>query len=128
MKTPHEIKRALAVCCGSQEFYEHWSKALIYTEGVKLLVELTDAYWLLDVVASYQGKKLAEAVKRGFQIWLLRVDLVEQTALITCVGSNEHGTEVLVEQALEYTDFPLDRIELWVELGERLTLQLPSEH
>jgi hypothetical protein len=41
----------------------------------------------------------------------------------------DSGLPALVTQEIEYTDFPLDEIEIWAgDNGEGYTLYLPSEH
>jgi len=88
---------------------EHWYKHVCgttYTNGMKYLADEAKAYWLLDVVASYQH----ELKDKRFQIWRLTVN-EDRTAVVTMrEDSNE---PVLIKQKIEYTDFPLDEIEFY---------------
>ncbi|MCA1419475.1 DUF6876 family protein [Bradyrhizobium sp. BRP23] len=109
----------LAQFTGSEHVYRHGLlRSITYTEGVQYLAEKAAAYWLIDAVASYQH----EAPVKGeeFQVWRLKVE--GSRAVLTCEDGNERK---LVEQQIEFTDFPLDHIDLWVENG---VILLPSEH
>lgn len=37
--TAEDLRSAMSQCCGSCEFYRHWTRRLRYTEGMKLLAE-----------------------------------------------------------------------------------------
>ena len=88
---------------------EHWHRHMCntsYTDGIKYLADEAKAYWLLDVVASYQLKHK----DKPFQIWKLTVNK-DKTAVVTM--KEDSNKPVLVEQKIEYTDFPLDEIEFY---------------
>lgn len=114
------IRSALPTFIGPTEYYQHWS-GMRYTDGVKFLADEAKAYWLLDVIASWQPKALRDAALREFQLWELHVN-VDHTATIVCSRDSE---DVAFRQKIEYTDFPLDYVRLYVEGG---IILLPSEH
>ena len=115
MKTVAEVKRGLAEAWGgSDQFYRHWL-GKVYSLGVYILAENADCYWLLDVIFSYHRKE-------PFQVWKLK-KTGETSAVVTMV--EDSGRPVKVKQEIEYTDFPLDEITLWLENG---VLTLPQEH
>ena len=96
------------------------ARAVLFTDGAKHVADAGGAYWLLDEIAlaqRYQRKVAAEA----FQSWTLTVDLTSQTATLICVDVN--GNAVFTK-AIEYTDFPLESVNLWFENN---TIYLPSE-
>lgn len=121
-----EIESALRHFSGSQEYFRHWTQRLIWTEGVNYLAEAAGAFWLIDVVASYQGQKRLQPCD-GFQFWELAVDLDKKTGVVTCRADSD--TKPLVTQSIEFTDFPLPSVKLYCEHdGEKWTLLLPDEH
>ena len=102
----------------------HWKNVngLIYTDGIKYMLEKGEAYWLLDAVASYQKtpKILNNYRLQDFQLWALKK--VGKGCVLTC--REDSDMDPVVEQHIEYTDFPFD-IEFYVEGGVML---LKSEH
>lgn len=114
----------LANFYGSEQFYRHWTRRLIYTEGVHFL-EQNGAGWLVDAIASHQlNPKLNEGDLRDFQVWELKLN-GKGGCTLTCKADSDKPN--VVTQEIEYTDFPLDNFTLWVERGEEMTLMLPSE-
>lgn len=85
-----------------------------YTDGVQFLAEKAGAYWLLDVIASYRRPE-------HFQIWTL--DVKGKKGVVEM--KEDTNEPVLVRQEIEYTDFPLDTIQLYLIDG---VLILPSEY
>jgi hypothetical protein len=110
--------------CGSAEFYQHWTKRLVYTEGVQYMAERGGAYWLIDAVASYQpDKRIASRPDLvDFQLWEL---VVAQDKSATLMMRGDSDQPAVITQEIPFTDFPLERIKLYVSGG---TLMLPSEY
>lgn len=115
---------------GSENFYRHWTQALVYTDGMQYISE-NGGGWLLDAIASYQNQKcLQQGMLRDVQFWELKVDTEKQSAVLTCVADS--GQKPVVEQLIEYTDFPFD-IQINVERTsldgkkEIMLMMLPSE-
>ena len=109
---------------GTEHWYRHWTGLLVYTDGIHYLVE-HGAAWLVDAVASYQTEpKLNKGMLADFQIWELKVK--DSKAVLTCRADS--GKKPVVTQEIEYTDFPLSEIKLYVENGgDAKVLMLPSE-
>ena len=129
MKTVAEIRNFIAQCYGSDQPYIKHSlvKRLVFTDSIRWIREAADCFWLIDAIASYQS----ELMQQPFQVW--KFNVVNKSGILTCEDGN--GGE-LVRQEIEYTDFPLDKIELWCELGgygseanwtEAMILMIPSE-
>jgi len=96
----------------------------LYTDGVRYLAEQCEAYWLLDAIWSYQKTKLFlkdEALK-SMQFWKLKVDLEKCKGVLIC--ERDEG-DIVITQKLDYTDFPLKEIQIYVQNN---TLLLPSEY
>jgi hypothetical protein len=115
---------------------------LKYTTGVKYLAEKAQAYWLIDAIASHQTKRLLSNENlRYFQLWLLTVTNTENQlpqkygfikpisnhkAVLTCWEDTPvEGVKPVIRQDIEFTDFPLTEMKLYVENS---VLLLPSEH
>lgn len=66
---------------------------------------------------------------RYMQFWTLKVDTDEGTAVLIC----ERDTgDLAIKHEIEFTDFPLDEIKVWLEVGmvgdeQALVAMLPSE-
>lgn len=106
---------------GTTRYYRHWTRALVYTNGIQFLAESCRAYWLIDAIALDQEVAQKDGALREFQLWELTVH-DDRSALLTC--SRDCG-DVAFQRAITFTDFPLRSIKLYVE-GQ--VLLLPSEH
>jgi len=94
--------------------------ALVATDGVIALAQAAECYWLLDIIASYQYNRELDP---AFQVWKLTVNAKNRRAIIR--GYNDSGEKPIVTQCIDYTDFPLDEIKLYVCNG---VILLPSEY
>ena len=134
-----QLEAELAHFTGTSEWHRYLLGILL-TDGARYLADRAGAWWLLDAVISYQTGRRVRAVP--FQIWRLRVDLAKQTAVlemgedVRAQGGMIHYRTpedrdayretpgAAVTQRIEYTDFPLPEITLYLENG---VLYLPSE-
>jgi hypothetical protein len=121
MKTPKLTQDDLNQFNGSENYFRHWTDRLILTEGVQFLADKGDAHWLIDAIASYQGdpRITGNPMLRDVQFWKLTV--ADGKGTLTCV--EDTGRPPVIAQEIEYTDFPLDEVEVWVERGSALTDQ-----
>jgi hypothetical protein len=113
---------------GTENWYKYGflSPKTTYTDGIKYLVEKAGAYWLLDVIVSHQISKKVRSEE--FQVWKLRKDREGNGCMITAEDGNDH---VIAKQHVEYTDFPLPEIDLWMAVGGPNggpVIMLPSEY
>jgi hypothetical protein len=131
MKTATEIRNFLSQCYGSDGPYIIHSlvKRLVFTQTVGQIREMADCFWLIDLIASYQYKLKTEE----FQVWKFVCDTKSKKGIMTCEDGNGNN---LVKQEVNYTDFPLDELTLWAELGgygseenwtPAMVLMVPSE-
>lgn len=122
---------------GTETWYRHFT-GLLYTDGIQYVAEQAEAYWLIDAVASYQFKLKRDEYLAKFQVWMLSVVgegereypfLLPKDgykAELTCwADTPKEGLKPPVIQQIEYTDFPLSEIKLYVSGG---VLMLPSEY
>jgi hypothetical protein len=128
MNDPQKIEAALRQFTGS-EAWTKWSPLFprdLLTDGATYVAEECGAYWLMDAIASWQHHEKVRGEE--FQVWELFPPVGEINAwLLVCEDGNDNR---VVEQSIEYSDFPLDSIKLYAvrnELGG-VTLLLPSEY
>jgi hypothetical protein len=149
-KLREELEAELPHFTGTEEYhrirYPWLRKDFLLTDGAKYLADKAAAYWLIDIVASYQlNKKVAT---EGYQSWKLYVNHGEAAyeqplptclptwkqcaartneALVTCDDGNKH---ILVTQEIPSTDFPLDEVHLYVTNDDfnGIVVMLPPEY
>jgi hypothetical protein len=108
---------ALEQFTGTEQWYRHLS-GYLYTDGVLYLAQEGGAFWLIDRILfmTMKKKELQE-----FGVWKLTIN-ENKSAILVCEDGNYHE---LYREKIDWTDFPLNTIELWFENG---VLILPSEH
>lgn len=116
------LEHELSHYTGDGDQYRHWTGRIRFTEGVRHLAERAGAYWLIDLVASHQSRKVVQACG-GFQVWTLEVDLQKRSAVATC--RRDAGEPAIVRQRIPFTDFPMAVVKLWLD-GP--VLMLPTEY
>jgi len=117
-----DIRSALSMQTGTSHYWRvcPFKNAPVITDGVKVMIDMCDAYWLVNHIASYQVEERIR--KEEFQVWELDRKQ-DDTALLTCEDGNGH---VLLTDKISYTDFPLpEGIKLYLDNG---VLLLPSEY
>ena len=117
-------KESLAQFTGSEQWFRHhFNRSITYTEGVQYMAQAGGAYWLIDEIALRQNQKVRNHPFRigqvEFQQWTLKVK--NNSAVLTL---DDGDGNVLYTKRIEFTDFPLDEIKLWVE---NKVIYLPSE-
>ena len=103
------------------QYYKHCLRQFIYTDGVKYLAEKANAYWLLDAIASHQPQLLKDHELKEFQHWKLTMS-ADHTAQLVCFRDTD---EPVLAQHIEFTDFPLNEVRLYLV---KKVLLLPSEY
>ena len=102
---------------GTTEYFRHLS-GYLYTEGVAYVAQTSGAYWLIDKIAwTTAGKPCLQK----FGNWKLTVHN-DRSATLTCEDGDKRE---LYREMIEYTDFPLRQIEIWLI---NHVLLLPSEY
>ncbi len=116
----------LAHYTGSEHFYLYGGK-LVVTDGVRYLID-NGCAWLIDIIASVRGLPSIKTEEKEF--WTLKVDLDAHTAVITATdGDKGDGPIQLYRQVINYTDFPLKELKLYViEEGAYKVVMLPTEY
>ncbi len=122
--TDNDIREELETFHGTSEYHKHLfpgKSPIILTDGCKFIRDQCKAYWLFDAILSYQGDHRLDGI--NFQIWELRQQKKDLTWQLTC--REDKGKRTLINQSIEFSDFPLDYIKLW--LIDKVAL-LPSEY
>ena len=125
MESPEAIREALA----HHNCTDHYWQALpeysrfLYTDGVKVMAEMCEAYWLINAVFSWQCE--SKVKNEPFQVWILRFNDKEKgdDALLICEDGNNRE---LARQEILCTDFPLPEGIKMYFCNE--ILMLPSEY
>ena len=129
--TPAEILHDLSYCTGTEGYTRFGLTRAVATDGALRMANLCQAYWLLDAIASHVKNAEKLCGEREYQHWKLVVDAKSKSAILSVTDGNCRPLEV---QKIEWTDFPLPEIRVWVgfqEFGERdvrPVLMLPSEY
>lgn len=117
---------------GSLDRFRHpLNPHVIFTPGVKYLIEVARAGWMIDAIASHiASKKFDQAFRRnpeiGFHFWNLIVH-ENRSAMLKAVPDKDEPP--FIEQAISFTDFPLHEFDVWACYdGQHWTLLLPSEY
>jgi hypothetical protein len=123
---PSNLREQLAQFTGSEIFTRHGLvRRMLMTEGIVFLAERACAHWLVDAVGSYLFDE--RAIREEFQVWRLTVDLKNQRGELLMTDGNSQTP--IIQQTLDYTDFPLENIALWlIADGEHWVLMLPNEY
>jgi hypothetical protein len=122
--TAQEFQIALENFIGSQNLYYRKTPTgrIEYTDGIYFL-QRNDCLWLIDAIASYQTQEFKAVDDRQF--WKLRVDPATHTATLICDDGNGN---IRVTQLIEFTDFPLSELNIYVEINHSVFLCLISEY
>ena len=117
-KKVKNLNQDFAMATGTENYYKHCT-GNHFTDGVKMMAEKYKAYWLIDVVMSYQYGKIR---KVPFQIW----EIVTTDSFRATVEMKEDTDQpILVSQKIPYTDFPEGIFKMYYIDN---VLLLPSEY
>lgn len=117
-----DIRAALREQTGTFHYWRvfPFKGAPVVTDGVKEMIDLCEAYWLVADITAYQAEEKIR--KEEFQVWRL-VCGQNDTAVLICEDGNGH---VLMKEDIAYTDFPLpEGVTLYLDNG---VLLLPGEY
>ena len=125
LEAPERIRSALACQIGTEHYWKVFpdDNAFKITDGVKVMAEMCEAFWLVaDILACQHTQK---AKREAFQTWTLTLNTEGKSSNALLVGENGNG-KLIAKLEIPYTDFPLpEGITLFLEDG---VLLLPSEH
>jgi hypothetical protein len=117
-----QLKRDLDGFYATGEWHHHRCFArypVLLTDGALYLAEhggggATTAYWLMDVIASYQGEKQMKRIENP-QLW--KIECVGEGSKRSCVVScGNNPNKPIMKQEIEWTNFLLNEYELYASL------------
>ena len=134
MKTAAEITEGINQFTGTEQLHRFsvlFPKVLL-SDGVKWLCENADCFWLADAIASHQPEALKDPMLQDMQFWTLTTGEKltkgrDRSATLICERDTD---DVAIKQKIEYTDFPLPSIKLYVgpSIEGCVLIYLPSEY
>lgn len=127
--TPTELKNALAQFTGTEGYLRYnpllFPKVML-TDGAQYLADNAGAYWLMDVIASH-----LPSVPRDESFAVVAFSKHGSRGHFVMAHDFDEGEAIMVfaSQDIEYTDFPLDEIKLYVARdGVSWVVMLTSEY
>ena len=107
------------------EHYHRTNPGLLVTDGVKFLADNAGCYWLLDMVWSY----LPVLRKSRDTFFVVRYAGTPGVSGLFSITDDIPANQTYAAQAVEYSDFPLDEIVLYLSATEEeFVLMLRSEY
>lgn len=116
----HELETSLPYYTGTENYYK--CNGFFLTDGVKYLCDTAGAYWLIDIWFSSNLALGQACITEDFQVLELDVNLEKLSGTVKITDGNE---TTLHTQNIEFTDFPLEKIKLFLSDN---VIMLPSEY
>ena len=111
---------------GTEHYYRHMP-GLVITDGAKFLADNAGCYWLLDMVWSYLPA-LRKSRDTFFVVVLTKEGVLAPGAIFS-IQDDIPPSKTYATQAIDYTDFPLDEIVLYLAASEDgFVLMLTTEY
>ncbi len=116
-----DFKNNLAEFIGTFQYHTHrlGKQWINITDGCDYVRNEAEAYWLFDAILSHQITSIMS--KHPFQVWRLKQQ-ADETWKLSCEDGDKN---ILVVQNIEYSDFPIPEITIW--LVDEVAL-LPTEY
>ena len=115
----NEMRSEMQQYIGTVSYHNLSLTSLLATDGVRIVAEKAEAFWLIDAIGSYQTNPKVQAL--AIQFWTLEVK--DNQAVLFCV--EDCGMPRIVEQEIKYTDFPDGNWKFYVQQG---IMMLPGEY
>lgn len=111
----------LAQFTGTEQYYQYHN--VLLTDGAYYLAEKAGCFWLMDVIWSHSLENRWFG-KEDF----ITCNLTVQDSTGDVVFDDGNGN-ILANQHIPFTDFPLDQIQLYIVRGEyNFVIMLPGEY
>ena len=119
--SPLDLHNHLDSFMGTFGYHSHsiGNLQLNLTDGCDFLRVAAECFWLFDAILSHQTNQKVK--EQSFQVWKLQKQ-EDNTWLLQCEDGNKG---IVTVQKIEYSDFPLNQIIIWVVDGVAM---LPSEY
>lgn len=100
-----ELESSLRHFTGTTQYARLFANVLL-TDGAVYLADNAQAWWLMDVYASY----LLDIDGDRELFTCLKLNVFENSAVVVIEDGNDH---LIAKQVIDYTDFPLASIRLY---------------
>jgi hypothetical protein len=116
----YELQSALSHFTGTEKYHRVLPK-LVITDGVEYLANTANSYWLVTTIYSHLVTKPIHS-----EFVVARLTVSDKTANLVLDDGDD---QVISEQYIEYTDFPLDEVKIYCSYQDRCwVLLLASEY
>jgi hypothetical protein len=123
--TIKDLNDEFAGFTGTEHYYRHWMPEFVYTDGIKMMAEKYQAYWLIDIVLSYQPK----LKEYKFQIWEIECEKDSVNKRANVIMRPDSDEPIVVSQHIAFTTFPEGKLKMYyIDDGSNKVLLLPSEY
>ena len=96
------------------------------TDGAKFVADELQAYWLFDAIASHIDYGMADEMGVQHDMYFSKLTVHGGSAKLVI---DDGDGNVLASQDFDYTDFPVDELEIWSAKADGYHVHyLPSEH
>lgn len=111
MKNKTELLNGLAHFYGTEQYHRFnlLFPNVVLTDGAKYLADNAECYWLMEMIASHIRRV------RGETFFTAKLEVSDGSALFILTDGNG---KTYSKQGIEFTDFPLEEIELFVGQSE----------
>ena len=113
-KSKQAIAKELTHFTGTTQYYRY-SPGLFptfyLTDGTHYVAESCEAYWLFDYIASHQINSVIRKHPKLQQLQFRKLTVQDSKGFIICEWDTD---QVVFSETIQFTDFPLDSIRLWV--------------
>lgn len=111
-----KLKNELDQFCGTEQYYHYYN--LLLTDGVKFLCEEASCHWFMDVIYSHLKFPKWKG-EEDFIVCTLKVKNDRGIVTFDNGGiwddeAQNDSVKILAKQEIEYTDFPLEEIKLYI--------------
>ncbi len=115
-----ELQSALSHFTGTEKYHRVLPR-LVITDGVEYLANTANSYWLVTAIYSHL---VTQPIHSEFVV--ARLVVSGKTANLVLDDGND---QVISEQYIEYTDFPLEQVTIYCSYQSRYwVLLLASEY
>lgn len=114
------LQHELGQFCGTME-YHRYSRKLVLTDGARYLAERAGCFWLVSIVDSI----LPQVRNESF----LSVRMIKNPNASAIVEITDGNEKPIFRQAIEFTDFPMNEIQLFVQESDQFwVMMLTTEY
>jgi hypothetical protein len=120
----YKVRNTLRQFTGTSGYYKHLfpGRSPIYiTDGCKYVRDVCKAFWLFDQILIAQSLPRVKSI--SFQKWIFEQQRSDLSWKLTCINTDDNKS--IWSKRIEFSDFPLQKIEIWVI--DKVAL-LPKEH